>query len=42
MILIKLAEKLNMILKLIFKETNTNTIHHLKVEPCQKQQIKNV
>jgi hypothetical protein len=37
MILIKLAEKLNMILKLIFKETNTNTIHHLKIEPCRKR-----
>jgi hypothetical protein len=36
------VEKLNIILKLIFKETNTNTIQHLKVEPCQKQQIKNV
>jgi hypothetical protein len=37
MITNSVMEKLNMIIKLNFKETNTNTIRHLKIEPCRKQ-----
>jgi len=37
MITNSVVEKLNIILKLIFKETNTNTIHHLKIDPCRKR-----